>query len=80
MDVLSVSGLVNYFGHVADISKIDVFPILLQKGRAKLALYGIGHVRDERLYHAFVKGHVKLQRPEENPEDWFNIFVLHQNM
>eukprot|EP00118_Oscarella_pearsei_P012315 m.89775 g.89775 ORF g.89775 m.89775 type:complete len:685 (+) comp36625_c0_seq4:46-2100(+) len=79
MDILSVAGLVNYFGQAHSIESIEVFPVLLQKGKTKLALYGLGHVKDERLHRAFLKGRVKLQRPEEDMESWFNIFVLHQN-
>ena len=79
MDVLSVNGLVNYFGRVHNIEDVEVSPILLQKGKTKVALYGIGHVRDERLHKAFVKERVKMLRPADDPESWFNIFVLHQN-
>jgi double-strand break repair protein MRE11 len=79
MDVLSVNGLINYFGRVHNIEKVEVSPILLQKGKTKLALYGIGHVRDERLHKAFVKERVKMLRPADDAENWFNILVLHQN-
>ncbi|XP_062509893.1 double-strand break repair protein MRE11-like isoform X2 [Corticium candelabrum] len=79
MDILSVNGLVNYFGRVYNVEDIEVSPILLQKGKTKLALYGIGHVRDERLHKAFTKEKVKMLRPSNDPESWFNILVLHQN-
>ncbi len=79
MDVLHVSNLINYFGKVKDIEKIEVSPLLLQKGETKLALYGIGSCRDERLHRMFRRGNVKFLRPSEGESVWFNVLVLHQN-
>jgi len=79
MDILHVSNLVNYFGKVDDIEKIELSPVLLQKGVTKLALYGLGNARDERLHRVFRKGNVKFLRPSEEERGWFNILVLHQN-
>ena len=79
MDVLSVSNLVNYFGKAADIEHIEVSPLLLQKGTAKLALYGLGSCRDERLHRVFRKGNVRFLRPSEEEGEWFSVLVLHQN-
>ena len=42
LDLLSISGLVNYFGKQNEVDDITVSPILLQKGTSKLAIYGIG--------------------------------------
>jgi double-strand break repair protein MRE11 len=44
----------------------------------------MGSVRDERLHRAFLSGKVKLLRPDNLPgvatrEEWFNLFVMHQN-
>ncbi|XP_032232434.2 double-strand break repair protein MRE11 isoform X1 [Nematostella vectensis] len=79
LDLLSVCGLVNYFGRPASVDDITVSPLLLQKGATKLALYGLGSVRDERLHRTFVNNKVKMLRPKEDPDSWFNAFVLHQN-
>ncbi|EGC34567.1 hypothetical protein DICPUDRAFT_34779, partial [Dictyostelium purpureum] len=79
LDLLSVSNLVNYFGKTEDIDDITVYPLLLGKGETKIAIYGLGNIRDERLYRTFQKQSVKLMRPLENKDDWFNILVLHQN-
>lgn len=50
------------------------------QGATKVALYGLGFMREERLARAFqVPGQVEWLRPTETPEAWFNIFVLHQN-
>lgn len=59
-------------------------PILLRKGKVKVALYGIGHLKDLRLNLAFERGAIKFERPLNKEdgsidESYFNIFVLHQN-
>jgi double-strand break repair protein MRE11 len=84
MDLLSISNLVNYFGKSPSIDDIHVKPILITKGVTKLALYGLGHIRDERLYQTFKQKKVKFYRPandnaDANASDWFNLFVIHQN-
>ncbi|PXF43712.1 Double-strand break repair protein MRE11 [Gracilariopsis chorda] len=66
VDVLSEAGLVTYFGKMTTSKKIDVHPILLQKGHSKLALYGLGNVRDEVLYDTWAKQrNVRWLSPEE---------------
>lgn len=51
----------------------------MQKGSVKIALYGLGSIRDERLHRTFLNHKVKMLRPKQDPESWFNLFVLHQN-
>lgn len=53
--------------------------LLKQKGTTKLAMYGLGHVRDQRLHRTFEGGKVKFLRPDVDPSSWFNIFAVHQN-
>ena len=36
-------------------------------------------LKDERLNRTFSGGNVKFLRPAENAEDWFNLFIIHQN-
>ncbi|KAK8129816.1 DNA repair protein rad32 [Apiospora kogelbergensis] len=79
LDLLQVSGLVNYFGRVPEVDNISVKPVLLQKGSTKLALYGISNVRDERMYRTFRDHHVKWFRPNIQTSDWFNLLAVHQN-
>ncbi|KAM8977664.1 double-strand break repair protein MRE11 [Pelodytes ibericus] len=79
LDLLSCAGLVNHFGRSNSVEKIDVSPVLLQKGRSKIALYGLGSIPDERLYRMFVNKQVTMLRPREDESDWFNMFVVHQN-
>ncbi|XP_072332518.1 double-strand break repair protein MRE11 [Scyliorhinus torazame] len=79
LDLLSCAGLVNHFGRSMSVEKIDISPVLMQKGNTKLALYGLGAIPDERLYRMFVNKQVTMLRPKEEEDSWFNIFVIHQN-
>ena len=57
--------------------------MLLKKGTTKLALFGLGALRDERLHRTFCSKKVKMLRPRQDdpdaPDPWFNLFVIHQN-
>ncbi|KAL1116443.1 hypothetical protein AAG570_004917, partial [Ranatra chinensis] len=77
LDLLSASGLVNYFGKWTDLSKIEINPLLMRKGRSKLAIYGLSYIKDERLSRLFRD--VTAVRPADDPDSWMSIFVLHQN-
>ncbi|KAK4120370.1 DNA repair exonuclease [Parathielavia appendiculata] len=79
LDLLQVAGLVNYFGRVPEADNIHVKPILLQKGKTKLALYGLSNVRDERMHRTFRDNKVKFYRPSQQKEDFFNLLAVHQN-
>ncbi|KAM4566635.1 double-strand break repair protein MRE11 isoform 1-T3 [Odontesthes bonariensis] len=79
LDLLSASGLINHFGHSHSVERIEMSPILMQKGSTKLALYGLGSIPDERLYRMFVNNQVSMLRPKEDQDEWFNLFTIHQN-
>lgn len=79
LDLLQASGLVNYFGRTPEVDKIAIKPVLLQKGRTKLALYGLSNVRDERLFHTWRDGNVKFFQPGTQKDEWFNLMSVHQN-
>nr|POE72288.1 double-strand break repair protein mus-23 [Quercus suber] len=79
LDLLQMSGLINYYGRTPESDNILVKPVLLQKGHTKLALYGMSNVRDERLFRTFRDGNVKFFQPNTQKEDWFNIMSVHQN-
>ncbi|TYZ62639.1 hypothetical protein PybrP1_006731 [[Pythium] brassicae (nom. inval.)] len=79
LDLLSAANLVNYFGKSDKVDAIEVFPILLVKGATRVAIYGLGNMRDERLNRMFAQQKVVFRRPAEDPERWFSIFVVHQN-
>ncbi|KAI8903750.1 Metallo-dependent phosphatase-like protein, partial [Gorgonomyces haynaldii] len=76
LDILSSSGFVNYFGRQTNLDKIDIKPVLLEKNDTRLALYGLGNIRDERLHRLFRQKKVNFYKP---PGDWFHLFTLHQN-
>ncbi|XP_057605105.1 double-strand break repair protein MRE11 isoform X4 [Hippopotamus amphibius kiboko] len=79
LDILSCAGFVNHFGRSMSVEKVDISPVLLQKGSTKIALYGLGSIPDERLYRMFVNKKVTMLRPKEDENSWFNLFVIHQN-
>jgi double-strand break repair protein MRE11 len=79
LDLLHMSGLLNYYGKMSEADKIEIKPVLLQKGRTKLALYGMSNVRDERLFRTFKDGNVTFFQPSVQKGDWFNIMSVHQN-
>lgn len=78
LDIIAGTGLINYFGKQDDLRQLDLTPILLQKGESKLALYGLSHIRDERMGRLFRDGKVSM-KIMPNHEEWFNMLVLHQN-
>ena len=78
VDLLAMSGFVNYFGKVNDLTHVDLCPILLRKGNCKLALYGMGNIRDERLNRMFRHGKIQVSTPVGST-DWFKLLILHQN-
>lgn len=79
LDILEMSGLINYFGRVPRNDKIDIEPLCFQKGTTKLALYGLSNVRDERLHRTFRAKDVEFHQPSVQKKDWYNIAVVHQN-
>lgn len=92
LDVLSVAGVINYFGKLdltadeatADSSEqgIKIRPVLLRKGNTHLAMYGVGNVKDARMHYELRSNRVKMFMPEGgevNDEDWFNMLLIHQN-
>ena len=79
LDILQMSGLINYYGRTPESDNIHVKPVLLQKGNTKLALYGLSNVRDERLFQTFRNGGVKFFQPGTQKGDWFNLMSVHQN-
>ncbi len=79
LDLLQMSGLLNYYGRTPESDNIQIKPVLLQKGHTKLALYGLSNVRDERLFRTFRDSKVKFFQPNTQKDDWFNIMSVHQN-
>lgn len=77
LDVLHSSGLINYFGKCENIENIVIEPILIESGQYKVAIYGLGYMKDRALYRTFMKGNVQYNKPEG--DGWYNILIVHQN-
>lgn len=78
LDILSTTGLINYFGKQVNMDKIEVSPILLEKNGIRIALYGIGSLPEERFHRYIANDKVTFLKNDDN-KNWFNIFVVHQN-
>ncbi|CAH8467768.1 unnamed protein product [Schistosoma guineensis] len=78
-DLLHTAGLINLFGKFSSVERIDLTPVLLRKGNTRVALYGLGSVREERLHRLFLNNNVTFYRPTECVDDWFSICTVHQN-
>lgn len=77
MDILSSTGLINYFGQWNDLSTIEISPLIIRKGATSLALYGLSHIHDQRLARLFHDNKVHFKPP---PGDgYLHVLVLHQN-
>lgn len=57
---------------------IAVRPVLLQKGTTRLAMYGIGNIKDQRMHFELRSNRVRMYMPRDR-DDWFNILIVHQN-
>ncbi|KAL6445377.1 hypothetical protein ACFW04_002289 [Cataglyphis niger] len=77
MDVLSATGLVNYFGKWTDLTRVVIPPLILKKRNTHVALYGLSYINDQRLSRLYRDEKVELLRAKDI--ETFNIFVLHQN-
>lgn len=81
LDLLAVSNLMNYIGKTDRVDDVEITPILLRKHDTKIALYGLGAMRDERLNRMWSAKKVKFVRLTEaqGRDKHYNIFILHQN-
>jgi double-strand break repair protein MRE11 len=79
LDLLSISNLVNYFGRSESADHVSLSPIMLVKNKTKVALYGLGNIRDDRFQRMVLNNSVRFKRPAEDPTEWFSVFLIHQN-
>jgi len=68
LDQACINHYLNYFGKVKNVEKIEVTPVLFERGQTRIALYGIGHIKDERLNLAFEQKAIKFKRPLQNTD------------
>ena len=89
LDLLADANLINYFGKTHRVDEIVIPPVLLRKGGTKVALYGLGSIRDERLHRTIKYNKLSFLFPDDSGDDgdgdgsggddWFKIFVVHHN-
>ncbi|KAF7494329.1 Double-strand break repair protein MRE11 [Sarcoptes scabiei] len=81
IDLLSESGLINYFGKHDNVEKLFLKPILFEKNHIKLMLFGFGSMREERLNHLITteKFHYLVPESEDEKKNYLKILVVHQN-
>lgn len=89
LDLLHQSLLVNYFGRQDKLDHINIHPIVVQKGSTVVNIYGLGSIRDERLYRSFQAGQVRFIENNQLPINLgdnnesmnrpFNLAIIHQN-
>ncbi|KAJ1502252.1 Double-strand break repair protein mre11a, partial [Coelomomyces lativittatus] len=77
LDLLSIAGLVNYFGHNSDLHQVTVSPLLLRKGKTYVSVFGLGYIRDERLYRLFENKDIQYLHPV-SLHSWFRLGLVHQ--
>jgi len=85
LDLMDAVNLINYIGQQDNNKEVEISPILVKKGDTRVALYGLGSMREERLNRLWQTAKFTFLRPadvherEEDCPQWFNIFALHQN-
>lgn len=83
LDLLDSANLVNYIGRQENNKEVEISPLLIKKGDTRLALYGLGSMREERLNRLWQNSKCTFLRPTagegEDEPHWFNLFTLHQN-
>ncbi|KAI4291954.1 double-strand break repair protein MRE11 [Pancytospora philotis] len=77
LDVLQSTGFINYFGRCSNVERIVMRPVTIVRGAVRIAIYGLGYIKDRIVYSAFASGSVEYERPDG--DDWYNILVVHQN-
>jgi double-strand break repair protein MRE11 len=50
IDHLAAASLLNHFGTCTDLNGFEIRPVLFRKGKTLLAIYGLGAMKDQRLY------------------------------
>ena len=82
-DLLHTSHHVNYFGKhlsTSNSKKGTLKPLIFTKEgcSSKLALYGLGYLKDLRLNEMLRTNQLELEQAG-NPEEFTNILIIHQN-
>jgi double-strand break repair protein MRE11 len=78
LSLLEAANMVNYFGRRHGADDVRLEPLLFRKGSVRMALYGLGNMRDERLNSLFRDGKVIFMDPGGD-EAWVKVLLIHQN-
>ena len=80
-DLLHESNYLNYFGKQLSLHKIVIRPLLITKSncKTKIALYGLGYIKDPILNDLFESGKAEFEKPRGDLKEYFVVFVFHQN-
>lgn len=85
-DLLHASNYVNYFGKHINLmdeqgqKSMVIKPLIFNKKGldTKLAIYGLGYIKDFKLHEMFKRNLVVFEKPDEM-ESTLCFFILHQN-
>ncbi|KAI5148637.1 double-strand break repair protein MRE11 [Enteropsectra breve] len=75
LNILESAGLIHYFGRYHNLEDIVVEPIIIEN--QKVAIFGIGYIKDRKMYALFKNKKITFKRPQG--EGWYNILMVHQN-
>ncbi|XP_043286064.1 double-strand break repair protein MRE11 [Venturia canescens] len=78
MDILGASGFINYFGKWADLNDVTIPPLVFNKGKTFVSVYGLSFMNDQRLSRLLRDDKINFPQPSGISEP-FKMFVLHQN-
>lgn len=78
INLMQNANYVNYIYAQFVDGVMEVRPIILKKGSTLLAIYGLGHIKDERLNRMFKENAIKFISPSDEKQ-YFHICIVHQN-
>ncbi|OMJ77611.1 hypothetical protein SteCoe_22784 [Stentor coeruleus] len=81
VSALNIMQSANYLNYISGIYESDVLklnPIVLKKQDTKIAIYGIGNMKEDKLNQMLIGGKIIFEKPE-NCRDYVFILVVHQN-
>lgn len=76
MDILHSTGTVNYFGKALNMNKIEVEPLIINQNNVRIAVYGLGYIKDRRLYRMLMDDKVVFKKDVLAN---IHILMVHQN-
>lgn len=81
VSALNIMQSANYLNYISGRFESDVLrlnPIVLKKQDTKIAIYGIGNMKEDKLNQMLLENKIIFERPE-NCKDYVFILVVHQN-